>query len=106
MGKSSALSALLHQHFENTTLITHALPDFGRYGEKLRHEFTELWEVLLKSAADPEAGDIICILDALDECEENARNQLIGKLVYFCSQEAYKHPISKLKFLVTRMTWS
>ena len=98
---ANALSALLHQLFGNTTLITHALPAFRRYGEKLRDEFTELWDVLLKSAADPEAGDLICILDALDECEENARNQLIGKLDSFCSQEAYQHPFLKLKFLVT-----
>ena len=97
---ANALSALLHQLFENTTLITHAIPTFSRYGKKLRDEFTELWEVLLKSAADPRAGDIICVLDALDECEENARNQLIGKLIYF-SQEVYQHPSLKLKFLVT-----
>ena len=98
---ANALSALLHQLFENTTLITHAIPIFSRYGKKLRDEFTELWEVLLKSAADPRAGDIICVLDALDECEENARNQLIGKLIYFFSQEVYQHPSLKLKFLVT-----
>ena len=98
---ANALSALLHQLFENTTLITHALPTFSRYGEKLRDEFAKLWEILLKSAADPGAGDIICVLDALDECEENARNQLIGKLIYFFSQEVYQHPSMKLKFLVT-----
>ena len=98
---ANALSALLHQLFENTTLITHALPTFRRYGRKLRDEFTELWEVLIKSAADPQAGDIICVLDALDECEENARNQLIGKLIYFFSEAVYQHPSLKLKFLVT-----
>ena len=98
---ANALSALLHQLFGNTTLITHALPAFHRYGKKLRDEFTELWDVLLKSAADPEAGDLICILDALDECEENARNQFIAKLDSFCSQKAYQHPVLKLKFLVT-----
>ena len=98
---ANALSALLHQLFENTALITHALPTFSRYGKKLRDEFTELWEILLKSAADPQAGDIICVLDALDECEENARNQLMDKLFYFISQEIYQHPSLKLKFLVT-----
>ena len=98
---SHALSALLHQLFENTALITYALPTFSRYGKKLRDAFTELWEVLLMSAADPRAGEIICVLDALDECEENARNQLIGKLVYFFSREVYQHASLKLKFLVT-----
>ena len=98
---ANALSALLHQLFENTALITYALPTFSRYGKKLRDAFTELWEVLLMSAADPRAGEIICVLDALDECEENARNQLIGKLVSFFSHEVYQHASLKLKFLVT-----
>ena len=98
----NALSALLHQLFENTTLIAHAIPNFSRYGEKLREEFTELWEILVKTAADPEAGDIICVLDALDECEEKARNQLIDELVQFFSLEkSCQNPSLNFKFLVT-----
>ena len=101
---ANALSALLHQLFENYSLITHALPSFSRYGKKLRDEFSELWEILVKSAQDSEAGEIICILDALDECEENARNQLLEKLVRFFSFSqggTCQHPSLKLKFLVT-----
>ena len=101
---ANALSALLHQLFENPTLITHALPSFSRYGKKLRDEFSELWEILVKSAQDSKAGEIICILDALDECEENARNQLVEKLVRFFSSSqggTCQNPSLKLKFLVT-----
>ncbi|KAL9133666.1 MAG: hypothetical protein Q9175_005155 [Cornicularia normoerica] len=99
---ANALSALLHQLFENTTLITHALSSYRSYGEKLRDAFSELWGILIKSAEDSEAGEIICVLDALDECEENARNQLIKQLVHFFSQEeSCQNPSLKLKFLVT-----
>ena len=101
---TNALSALLHQLFENTTLITHALPSFSRYGKKLRDEFSELWEILVKSAEDSMAGEIICILDALDECEESARRQLEEKLYHFfsSSRRASCHNSSlKLKFLIT-----
>ncbi|KAL9066656.1 MAG: hypothetical protein Q9161_007415 [Pseudevernia consocians] len=99
---ANALSALLHQLFDNTNLITHALPSYKRYGEKLRDEFSELWEVLVKATGDSKAGEIICILDALDECEENARNQIMEKLLRFCSQEETRQNLSsKLKFLVT-----
>ena len=101
---ADALSALLHQLFENPTLITHALPSFGRYGEKLRDEFSELWEILVKCAQDSKAGEIICILDALDECEENARNQLLEKLTrFFTFQQGvtFQNPSLKLKFLIT-----
>lgn len=95
---ADALSAILHQLFENSALIRHALPIYERYGKKLRDTFSELWRILVTAAEGSEAGDIICILDALDECEENARNQLVGQLVGFFSQPESS---SKLKFLIT-----
>lgn len=97
-----ALSAILHQLFKSTKLISHALSIHDEYGTKLRDSFSELWDLLIKSARDPEAGEIICILDALDECEERARKQLISKLITFFSQEDL-HPQFpfRLKFLVT-----
>lgn len=99
---ANALCALLHQLFESTRLITHALPSYKSYRKKLRDAFSELWEILVKSAQDSEAGEIICVLDALDECEKNARNQLIDKLVHFFSQaESCQNTSIQLKFLVT-----
>ena len=77
---TDALSALLHQLFENTSLISHALPSCKRHGDKLRKTFSELWEILIRCAQDSEAGDIICVLDALDECGQEARSQLLQKL--------------------------
>lgn len=99
---ANALCALLHQIFENTSLITHALPIYERYGKELRYAFSELWEILIKSAEDSKAGGIICVLDALDESEEKSRHQLIDKLVQFFSHEQNcQNPLLKLKFLVT-----
>lgn len=99
---ANALCALLHQLFEDTTLITHALPSYKTYGEKLRDAFSDLWEILVKSAQDPKAGEIICVLDALDECEKNARKQLVEKLAHFFSQAvSFQNTSIKLKFLVT-----
>ncbi len=98
---TDALSAILHQLFENTALITCALPIYGRYGGNLRDAFSQLWEILAESAKDSHAGEIVCVLDALDECEEVARNQLIEKLIHFCSQESCQKSSSNLNFLVT-----
>lgn len=97
-----ALSAILHQLFKNTNLISHALPSYQENGKTLRDNISELWDVLLKSAKDPEAGQIICILDALDECEEKTRNILINNLIGFASQKGLHEQSSfSLKFLVT-----
>ena len=97
-----SLSAILHQLFENTDLISHALPTYRRHGQTLRDNFSALWDILVRSAKDVEAGDIICIFDALDECEEDARDQLISKLTDFALQNDLhqQFPFS-LKFLVT-----
>ncbi|SLM34065.1 P-loop containing nucleoside triphosphate hydrolase, partial [Lasallia pustulata] len=99
---TDALSAVLHQVFENTGLITYALPSYRNYGKKLRDAFSELWEILVRSARDSEVGEIVCVLDALDECEQNARKQLTEKLVSFFSQtEPHDNLSFALKFLIT-----
>ncbi|MCJ1264872.1 hypothetical protein MMC22_004747 [Lobaria immixta] len=102
---SNAISAILHQLFEKrsgSSLLTHGLSSYKSYGEKLQDAFSELWDILIKSAKDPEAGEIICVLDALDECEENARKQLMEKLVGFFAKTDYLGNSSfTLKFVIT-----
>ena len=99
---TDALSALLHQLFESTDLITHATASYRSHGKELRNRFSELWRILLKSAEDSKAGEIVCVLDALDECEEKARAQFIDTLIQFFShQESCQDTPLKLKFLIT-----
>ncbi len=40
-------------------LITYALPSYRNYGKKLRDAFSELWEILVRSARDSEVGEIV-----------------------------------------------
>ena len=102
---SDAISAILHQLFDKksgSSLLTHALLSHTSYGEKLQHMFSELWDVLIKSAKDPDAGEIVCVLDALDECEEIARIHLVEKLVDFVSTaDRSENSSLTLKFLIT-----
>ena len=99
---ADALCALLHQLFENTTLIKYGIPSYKNHGEGLCGRFSELWKILIEAAEDPEAGEIICILDALDECEEAARKPFMEKLVHFFSKEPRcQNPSLRLKFLIT-----
>jgi hypothetical protein len=98
-----ALCALLHQLFvSKKALLRHAILPFKSEGPKLTNSFHSLWDILVSAAADPKAGEIICILDALDECEEKERSQLVQALDKF-----YRMPASDgnhktaLKFLVT-----
>ncbi|CAG8121832.1 unnamed protein product [Penicillium salamii] len=54
--------------------------------------------MLLKVAKSPNAGEIMCIIDALDECEKTELHQLSQALEeFYCGH----HESSSLKFLVT-----
>ncbi|KAJ5970670.1 uncharacterized protein N7479_000588 [Penicillium vulpinum] len=101
----NALCAILHQLFirdSSGALIKLALPAHKNYGKALTKNFSELWNILLSCAKSPHAGEIICIFDALDECEKQNRSQLIGKLKeFYCQPQGSSALISKLSFLVT-----
>ena len=100
---TKALSALLHQLFsQNTLLIKHAIPDFHCEGGTLCHQFSRLWSILIKAAADPEAGEIVCVLGAFGECEELVQFEFIDTLNRFYRDTAGDESgKTKLKFLIT-----
>jgi hypothetical protein len=83
--------------------MTHALQDFDTKGDGFTSEFDTLWRILRSCLKDQTCGNIVCVLDALDECEKSNRKRLINTLVEFYTAE--KEPNSKtpsfLKFLVT-----
>ena len=103
MQKSSthALSALLHQLFlQKRTLIRHAIPAYQSHGSNLIQKFYELWGIFINAVNDPQAGEVVCILDALDECEGSGQKEIITALNTFYNKVSEK-TLSKLKFLVT-----
>lgn len=96
---TTALTSLLHQLFsQNQSLIQHAIQDYKTEGNHLPYSFHKLWGILTKAASDPKARDIVCVLDALDECAEAERYQIIDTLSTFYKQSQSS---SRLKFLVT-----
>ena len=76
-----ALGALLHQMFQASNLIKHGLASHRSHGKSLLEAFDEMWEILLKAANDQDAGDIVCVIDALDECEQASRLQFLDRLI-------------------------
>ncbi|KAF2489696.1 hypothetical protein BU16DRAFT_495019, partial [Lophium mytilinum] len=97
-----ALSALLHQLFsQHPTLLKHAMSEYADNGDKLTKSFHTLWNILMKAAADPRAGEIVCVLDALDECAEAGRYQFINALDIFYQQANSQKTRTQLKFFVT-----
>lgn len=101
----SALCALLHQLFLcKPSLLKYAQPAVDQNGEKIQQLFGVLWNLLTTAAASEEnsSGHVICILDALDECEEMSRFRLIDTLTNYCLSRNGSGSIDcRIKFLVT-----
>lgn len=100
---NAALCAMLHQVFSNDTLdnrIKYALPSHRSFGKSLTLNFSELWNIFLQCAAEEGCGDLICVFDGLDECNERSRKELIAKLSDFYLQDD-KCKSHRLKVLIT-----
>ncbi|PUU83435.1 NACHT-ANK domain protein transcript variant 1 [Tuber borchii] len=93
-----ALCAILHQLFEQQQpLHMCAQKAFASKGKRFIEDVNTLWEILVQAAKGAN-GDVICVMDAFDECEKGTRNQLIRHMI-----DLLKLPPSDtvLKFLVT-----
>lgn len=99
-----AMCALLHQLFQRHEQL---FSKFGiraveRFQEGLKGNFEELWRIFLSAATDPSTGSVVCILDALDECEAGGCSRLIDRLQnFYDSSLTTSAQGSSLKFLVT-----
>lgn len=101
---AAAICALLHQLFRAHPCLfeRHAASALKECGQSLKKEFEELWRILISASSDPSAGDIVCILDALDECQQSDRDKLIAQLEQFYRTSLGQvKPKTRLKFLVT-----
>jgi hypothetical protein len=106
---ASALRAILHQLFTNKpSLLGYAIDDFKNKSSSFMTDFGILWKIFMKAAADPNCGEIICVVDALDESEQfrhsglDGQAMLIGKLTELYSGSGpYDAALMKLKFIVT-----
>ena len=99
---ADALSAILHQLFQSTDLISYGLASYKKHGAKLSQMFSDLWEILMDCAKDSEAGTIICVIDALDECEKESRERLLREITQVFSLKSKDQLVDcSLKLLVT-----
>lgn len=104
---SKALCAILHQLFlQRPSLYKYAEKDFESKGDKFLDDFNALWNILIGAAMDESNNEIICVLDAVDECRQGSRKAVISKIASYyrhineaVGTHGLKTPV--LKFLVT-----
>ncbi|KAH7308661.1 hypothetical protein B0I35DRAFT_99586 [Stachybotrys elegans] len=110
-----ALCALLHQLIsQKPSLIEHAMKQLRKDGRGLINSTRSLWAVLRNAVRDPQAGPVVMVLDALDECAEsefedlmlNVKNQFRGNqsgldnLKYLLTSRPYEQIVSKFQGLL------
>jgi ankyrin repeat protein len=98
----NALCAILHQLFSQGftgSLLEQALTSYENFGETLTKSFSKLWDIFLQCSSTSNCGEIICLIDALDECQGESRKMLIDGLTGLY-RDSSKQP-SRLRFLVT-----
>ena len=99
-----ALCAMLHQLFcqDEGLLTRHGLPQYQQNGSKLASLSEPLWEMFTNCYQDPERDELICVVDALDECdpEEDKKKQFISQMVEMIADQDRKVKV-KGKFLIT-----
>ncbi|KJK95156.1 hypothetical protein H633G_00959 [Metarhizium anisopliae BRIP 53284] len=99
---TSSLCAILHQ-----LLLGHGTEDLlDRAAEKyacqptMLEDASEMWKIIEEYVNSWDTGDIICVLDALDECNRESRDEFIQILHDFFGGER-KPGQPRLKLLIT-----
>ncbi|KAK5637085.1 hypothetical protein RRF57_012797 [Xylaria bambusicola] len=112
-----ALCALLHQLLLlKPHLIKHAMKQFDIDGGGLVNSTSSLWTILRNAVQDPQAGHIIIVLDALDECSEGEFENLMRnletlfhdnqsspcQLKYLLTSRPYEQIVSKFRYFLDK----
>ncbi|KAH6675716.1 ankyrin repeat-containing domain protein, partial [Halenospora varia] len=94
------LCAILHQVFtKQRIMLKYAIAAFEAYLDL--QSFEKLWTLLLDVSNDPDAGEIVCIVDGLDECDEFGRGQFIKALDALNTKKDEVRQFPRLKFIIT-----
>ena len=87
-------------------MLRHAMHNYSQNGSTLKNNIDLLWEIFKDIAIDPEMvnTEIVCLLDALDECSERDRGCLLELITTFVGYEQEllaDVPHASLKFFLT-----
>ncbi|KAF4553167.1 Ankyrin repeat-containing protein 19 [Elsinoe fawcettii] len=95
---ATALCAVLHQIFAmNRKLIHHALGPWRIHGSSLCGDLQELWSILIKISEESEIPEIVCLLDAMDECLPQDQSRFFDLM----RNSNFRMSKSSLRILVT-----
>ncbi|KAK8144783.1 hypothetical protein G3M48_005358 [Beauveria asiatica] len=78
---TSVVRGLLWQLVEHhPQLLSYVLPKYKERKTKLFESFDALWTIFIAAAADRDTGRKYCLIDALDECDDDSQKTLLRQL--------------------------
>ncbi|KAH8715276.1 Vegetative incompatibility protein HET-E-1 [Beauveria bassiana] len=78
---TSVIRVLLWQLVkQHPQLLSYVLPTYNERKAKLFESFDALWTIFIAAAADRNTGRKYCIIDALDECDDESQKSLLQQL--------------------------
>lgn len=97
---TAILRGLLYQFQKQCPhLLAHFRSKFSERGKAIFNSFDALWSILMNIINDQSTDHLYCVIDALDECEDNSQHALLEQLnQYYRSSE---RPEEKLHLLIT-----
>jgi ankyrin repeat protein len=108
--KECVLRSVLHQLLViHPDLVEHALPYFKTMKDAVATSAATLWNIFEEVIQNENFPEVFCVLDALDECEDDSREWLIQKFARIFSSNndrpASRVITGRLKMLVTSRPW-
>ena len=94
------LRGILFQIFHHRqNLSTHALTSWRDTAGKAFEEPSVLWRICIACFDDPLLGELVCILDAVDECQTSERSQLMMWIAQYFKNRPPN--TNRVKFILT-----
>lgn len=98
----NAYSAFLHQLFSaHGALADHCKTKIENAGPDVKKHQHSLWDIFTTALRCPEAGPVVCVLDALDECGEDGLRNLVDDLRTLHSLLRSEPSNTNVRFLLT-----
>lgn len=101
---ATAACALLHQIFCNQKGLFQKFAEtlIKEYGKRLTLDFDAPWQLWISTASEAPTREVICIIDALDECQRQDREALLRKLeLFYVTLLKRQTPGPNFKFIIT-----
>ncbi|KAI9695778.1 MAG: hypothetical protein M1820_008451 [Bogoriella megaspora] len=99
----SIVRGLVCQIIEKRPMLAkHVLPylETRETEQKTLKSFEGLWIIFRKLVQDPELGSIFCVLDGLDECDDDTFRKLLSRLVDIFSGEDIQQVVQTFRLVI------